>query len=141
MTKSWGGYGKITRQLGNIENNTRFFKKKFMFQLVISLYGSRLPDFWYEAQKRQKKPREIRVSKAGTMWRFGGISNRYTSRKIYGRTILSTWHLSGSHDAHSPMLATRISQFMARWQRTPAALFVCCICERDGKINLNEIYR
>jgi len=62
-----------------------------MFQLLISRYGSRLRDFWYEAQKKsKKKPREIGVSKAGTMWRFGGISNRYTSRKIYGRAILST---------------------------------------------------
>jgi hypothetical protein len=76
------------RQLGNIENNTRFFLgKKFMFQLLISRYGSRLRDFLYEAQK---KPREIGVSKAGTMWQFGGISNRYTSQKIYGRAILST---------------------------------------------------
>ena len=42
-------------------------------------------------QKRQKKkPREIIFSKAGTTWRFGGISNRYTSQQIYGRNILST---------------------------------------------------
>jgi len=61
-----------------------------MFQRLISRYGSRLRDFWYESQKRQKKLREIRVSKAGMTWQFGGISNRYTSRKIYGRTILST---------------------------------------------------
>jgi hypothetical protein len=44
------------RQLGNIENNTRFFLgKKFMFQLLISRYGSRLRDFLYEAQKKTKK--------------------------------------------------------------------------------------
>jgi hypothetical protein len=55
MTKLWGGCGKITRQLGNIENNTRFFRKKFMFQLLISRYGSRLRDFWYESQKKAKK--------------------------------------------------------------------------------------
>jgi len=41
-------------------------------------------------KKGQKKPREIGVSKAGTMLQFGGISNQYISRKIYGRTILST---------------------------------------------------
>jgi len=46
--------------------------------------------FGMKHKKKQKKPREIGVSKAGTTWRFGGISNRYTSRKIYGRTILST---------------------------------------------------
>ncbi|KAL9397376.1 hypothetical protein Peur_011629 [Populus x canadensis] len=52
---------------------------------------SRLREFWYELQKKAKKtPREIGVSKAGTTWRFGEISNRYTSRKIYGRTILRT---------------------------------------------------
>jgi hypothetical protein len=61
-----------------------------MFQNLISHYGSRLHEFWYEAQKRQKKMREITVSKAGTTWWFGGISNRYTSRQIYGHSILST---------------------------------------------------
>jgi hypothetical protein len=61
-----------------------------MFQNLISGYGSRLRDFWYEAQKRQKKTREITVFKAGTTWRFGGISNSYTSWEIYGRNILST---------------------------------------------------
>jgi len=39
----WGGYGKITRQLGNIENN-----------MIICHYGSRLRDFLYEAQKKAK---------------------------------------------------------------------------------------
>jgi hypothetical protein len=62
-----------------------------MFQNLISGYGSRLRDFWYEAQKKtKKKTREIRVSKAGTTWQFGGILNRYISRQIYGRPILST---------------------------------------------------
>jgi hypothetical protein len=47
--------------------------------------------FGMKHKKRQKKKtREITVSKAGTTWRFGGISNRYTSRQIYGRNILST---------------------------------------------------
>jgi hypothetical protein len=61
-----------------------------MFENLISCYGSRLRDFWYEAQKKTKKTREITVSKSGTTWRFGGISNSYTSRQIYGRNILST---------------------------------------------------
>jgi hypothetical protein len=76
MTLLRRGCGKITRQLGNIENNTRFFLEKFMFQNLISRYGSSLRDFWYEAQK---KLREIMVSKARMAWWFGGISNRYTS--------------------------------------------------------------
>jgi hypothetical protein len=47
-----------------------------MFQNLIYGYGSRLRDFWYEAQKNaKKKTREIRVSKAGMTWWFGGISN------------------------------------------------------------------
>jgi hypothetical protein len=46
--------------------------------------------FLYEAQKKTKKMREIEVSKAETTWWFGGISNRYTSRKIFGHNILST---------------------------------------------------
>jgi hypothetical protein len=29
-------------------------------------------------KESKKKPQEIGVSKAGTTWRFGGISNRYT---------------------------------------------------------------
>jgi hypothetical protein len=70
--------------------------------------------FGMNHKKGQKKPREIEVSKAGMTWRFGGISNRYTSQKIYGRAILSTSHMSNSHDAHSPVLATGIGQFMAR---------------------------
>jgi len=123
MTLLWGGYGKITRQLGNIENNTRFFRKKNMFQNLISRYGSMLRDFGMKHKKKQKKPREIMVSKAGMTWWFGGISNRYTSRQIYGRTILSSWRLSGSHDAHSTVLATGIGQFMVRCQRTPATPF------------------
>jgi hypothetical protein len=46
--------------------------------------------FGMKKKKRQKKKREITVSKAGMTWQFGGISNRYTSRQIYGRNILST---------------------------------------------------
>jgi hypothetical protein len=61
-----------------------------MFQNLISRYGSKLRDFGMKHKKRQKQPREIMVSKAGTTWRFGGISNQYTSRQIYDRTILSS---------------------------------------------------
>jgi len=52
--------------------------------------------FGMKHKKRHKKTWEITVSKAGTTWRFGGISNRYTSRQIYGCNILSMWRLSGS---------------------------------------------
>jgi len=122
MIMLWGGCGKITRQLGNIENNTIFFFKKLFLNLICH-YGSRLRDFWYEAQKNAKKTREIEVFKARTTRRFGGISNCYTSRKIFGCNILSTWRLSGSHDAYSPVLATGTNKFMIRWQRTSAAPF------------------
>jgi hypothetical protein len=43
-----------------------------------------------QKKKAKKKTREITVSKAGTTWQFGGISNRYTSQEIYGHNILST---------------------------------------------------
>jgi hypothetical protein len=46
--------------------------------------------FGMKHKKRQKKTREITVFKAGTTWRFGGISNSYTSWEIYGRNKLST---------------------------------------------------
>jgi hypothetical protein len=45
--------------------------------------------FGMKHKKRPKKTREIEVSKAETTWQFGGISNRYTSRKIFGHNILS----------------------------------------------------
>jgi hypothetical protein len=124
MTLLWGGCEKITRQLGNIENNTMFFKKKiYVSKFNFSLWKYVVWFLVWSTKKGKKKPREIMVSKAGTMWQFGGISNRYTSWQIYGRYILSTWPLSSSHDAHSPVLATGIDQFMAQWQRTPATSF------------------
>jgi len=46
-----GGCGKITRQLDNIENNTRFFLTK----IYVSKSNFWLRDFWYVAQKRVKK--------------------------------------------------------------------------------------
>jgi len=79
--------------------------------------------FGMKHKKRPKKTREMEVSKAETTWQFGGISNRYTSRKIFGHNILSMWRLCGSHDAHGPVLATVTGKFMVRWQRTPAAPF------------------
>jgi len=44
--------------------------------------------FGMKHKKRPKTMREITV--AVTTWRVGGISNRYTSREIYDRNILST---------------------------------------------------
>jgi hypothetical protein len=46
--------------------------------------------FGMNDKKKTKKTQEIMVFKAGTMWRVGGISNRYTSWEIYGHNILST---------------------------------------------------
>jgi len=45
--------------------------------------------FGMKHKNKTKKMREIKVSKVGTTWRFRGISNCYTSRKIFGRNILS----------------------------------------------------
>jgi len=46
---------------------------------------------------------------------------------------------NGSHNAHSPVLATEIDKFMVRWPRTPTTLFCLLHMRNNGKINLNEI--
>jgi hypothetical protein len=47
--------------------------------------------FGMKRRKKQKKNTlEITIYKAGMTWRFGGISGRYTSRRIYERNISST---------------------------------------------------
>ena len=70
--------------------------------------------FSMKYKKRPKQTREITVSKDGTTWWVEGISNRYTFREIYGHNILSMGRLSNSHDAHSPVLATKTDKFMGR---------------------------
>jgi hypothetical protein len=62
MTMLRGGCRRITRQLGNIENDTIFFFiKNYVLNSSLSLTyikfvdGSRLRDFWYEVQKKVKK--------------------------------------------------------------------------------------
>jgi hypothetical protein len=61
---------RITLQLGNIKNNTIFFFKKYVLKSIFSLThikfvnGSKLHDFWYEAQKKTKHTLEITVYKA-----------------------------------------------------------------------------
>jgi hypothetical protein len=62
MTMLRGGCERITRQLGNLENNMIFFlKKNYVLKGNLSLThikfidGSRFLDFWYEAQKKTKK--------------------------------------------------------------------------------------
>jgi hypothetical protein len=43
--------------------------------------------------KRRKKPKntlEITVYKAGMTWWCGGVSDRHTSQRIYGRNISSS---------------------------------------------------
>jgi hypothetical protein len=61
MTILRGGCGRIMWQLGNIENDTIFFLKFYILKSNLSLthikfvYGCRLRDFWYEAQKKEKK--------------------------------------------------------------------------------------
>jgi hypothetical protein len=46
--------------------------------------------FGMTPKKNQKDMQGITVLKDGMRWRFGGNSNRYSSREIYGRHILST---------------------------------------------------
>jgi len=62
MTMLRGGCRRITRQLGNIKNDTIFFFiKNYVLNSSLSLTyikfvdGSRLRDFWYEVQKKVKK--------------------------------------------------------------------------------------
>jgi len=88
---------RITLQLGNIKNNTIFFfKKKYVLKSIFSLThikfvnGSKLHDFWYEAQKKTKHTLEIMVYKAGMTWLFGGILGCHTSWRINGHYISST---------------------------------------------------
>jgi hypothetical protein len=76
----------------------RYFFKKYIYFLKSNLSltrikfvnGSKLHDFWYEAQKKAKNMLEITVYKAGMTWQFGGISGCHTSWMIYGRNISST---------------------------------------------------
>jgi len=119
----WEGCGEIMWQLGNIKNNTLiFFLKNYVLKSNLSLW-KQVAWFLIWSTKKSQKTREITISKAGTTWQVRGISNHYTSREIYGRNILSTWCLSGAHDAHSPVLATRTGKFTVRWQHIPAAPF------------------
>ena len=71
-------------------------------------------DFWYEAQKRAKKTARDRGFQDWNdvaVWRdFKPIYIPEDIRPHY----LEHVRLSGSHDAHSPVLATGIGQFMAR---------------------------
>jgi hypothetical protein len=67
--------------------------------------------------KRRKKPKnmpKITIYKAGMTWRFGGISGRNTSRRIYERNISSTWRLSGSHETRGPVPTTGTGKFMVQ---------------------------
>ena len=86
------------------------------------------------SMKRIKKPKktlEITVYKAWMTWWFKEISGRHTYRRIYGRNISSTWHLSNSHDVHSPVPTTKTGKFMVRWPRTPTTPF-CSLHMRSG---------
>ena len=98
-------------------------------------------DFWYKAQKRAKKitrDRGVQGWNDVAVWRdFKPI---YIPEDIWPHYLE---HVTSerSHDAHSPVLATGIANSWlgdnAHWQLRS----VCCTCETDGKINLNEIYR
>jgi len=90
---------------------------------IKSVHGCRLHDFGMKRRKKQKNTLEIRIYKAEKTWRFGGISGRHTSRRIYERNISSTWHLSGSHDTHSLVPRTGTGKFTVRLPHTPVAPF------------------
>jgi len=85
-----------------------------MFQHLISRYGSRLCDFWYESQKKAKKPvrdRGLQGWNDVAVWRDFELI--YIPEDIWPH-YLEHVILSDSHNAHSLVLATKISQFMAR---------------------------
>jgi hypothetical protein len=59
-------------------------------QNLLTDHGCRLRDFGIKREKKQKNMLEMMVYKAGMTWKFGGISGRRTSQRIYGRNISST---------------------------------------------------
>jgi len=87
--------------------------------------------FGMKCRKKPKKTLEITVYKAWMTWWFRGILGRHIYKRIYGRNISSTWHLSGSHDVHSSVLTTGTGKFMVRWPRTPTTPF-CSLHMRSG---------
>jgi len=86
---------------------------------------------------KHKKNVRDNGSKAGTTWRFGGISNRYTSREIYWARDIWAVHTMLTVRYRQPELTN--SCFGDHAHRRLHS--VCYTCKTDGKINLNEIYR
>jgi hypothetical protein len=124
------GFGRITLQLGNIENNMIFFKNLLYIKISfvinsykIHLYHVGCVTFGMRCKKKLKNMPEMTLYQAEMTWWFGRIPGRHTSRRIYGRNIFSTWRLSGSHDAHSLVPRTRTGKFTVRLPRTPVAPF------------------
>ncbi|KAJ6951993.1 hypothetical protein NC653_041225 [Populus alba x Populus x berolinensis] len=86
----WGQISRHPEWMPQINAWFRRFEHRFSWDDEHDTVVRRVWENHAAIRKRQKKQRGIRGSKAGMMLRFGGISNRYTSRKIYGRTIFST---------------------------------------------------
>ena len=124
------GFGRITLQLGNIENNMIFFKNLLYIKISfvinsykIHLYHVGCVTFGMRCKKKLKNMPEMTLYQAEMTWWFGRIPGRHTSRRIYGRNIFSTWRPSGSCDAHSLVPRTRTGKFTVRLPRTPVAPF------------------
>jgi hypothetical protein len=83
--------------------------------------------FGMKPKKNQKETREITVLKDGMRWRFGGNSNRHSSRGKLWTTYIE--HVTSE----------RFSHWFgddAHWWIRP----IQCTCKTDGKINFSEIY-
>jgi hypothetical protein len=120
MTMLRGGCGRITRQLGNIENNTIFFfKKNYVLKSIFSLThinfvdGSKLHDFLYEAQKKAKTyARDNGLQGWNDVAFWGDFRLPYILEDIWPLYIQ---HVTfESNDAHSPVPTTGTGKFMVR---------------------------
>jgi hypothetical protein len=116
-----GGFGRITLQLDNIENNMIMFflilNIKISFVIIsyrIRLYHVSCVIFGLRRKTNLKNMLEKTLYQVWMTWQFGRIFGRHTSWRKYGQNIFSTWCLSVSHDAHSPVWGTRADKFMAQ---------------------------
>jgi hypothetical protein len=129
MIMLWGGFERITLQLGDIENNTIIFlilniKISFVINSYkIHLYHVGCMIFGMRNKKNLKNMLEKTFYQAGMTWQFGRISGRHTSWRIYGRNTFSTWCPIVSHDAHNPVKGTKDGKFRVRLPQTPEAPF------------------
>jgi len=113
-----------------------------MFQLLISHYGSRLRDFWYESQKKAKKTaRDTGLQSWNDVAVWRDFKPIYIPEDIWSHYLehvtserFTRCSQSGASNRNRPIHGLGDN---AHWQLRS----VCCTCEMDGKINLKEIYR